>query len=115
MTKGTDCLIFYTTSIIFTKYSYFLCLLTFIFSSVSLSHKCAYRFRLPRKNLLKLVHPLSCLFYTLSMSNFITNSTKYYRVMNAVELSKVSILSKKPTPVPMPSRQYQVDIWIEIS
>jgi len=115
MTKSTECLIFCTTSNAFTKYSYFLCLLTLILSSVSLSHKWAYRYRLPRKHLLKLVHPISCLLYTLSMSNFIIDSTKYYRVMSGVELNKDFTPSKKPTPIPMPSRQSPVDIWTERS
>ena len=43
-------LIFYASSIPFTKYSYFLCLLTFILFSNFSSHKWFPIFRLPRKH-----------------------------------------------------------------
>ena len=77
------------TSFTFTKYSNFLYLLTFIlpefFCATSQPNQLCYfhtLFNAPSNS--------PCLLYTLSISSIIICSTRYYRVMSAVVLSKES-------------------------
>ena len=87
MTKCTDCLIFCATSITYTKYSYFLRLLTIF----SLHFPCPIR---PCSELCY-SHALTdaplaspCLLHTLPLTHVLICSTRYYNIMSVVELSK---------------------------
>ena len=83
----TDCFIFCAKSNTFTKDLYVLSLLTFSLSSLSWPTNQTNEFGYSH-TLINAPSTSPCLLYTLPISPIIIWSTRYYRVINAVDLSE---------------------------